>query len=137
VMREADRFLDAVEQAVGRHLDDPKKALAAAFDLFLTSAAENPLLRAIVLEEGAEELLALLTTQGKPLVERAADRLTEVMVSGWPLMRRRDAELLSDVLVRLAISYAALPSGPARETAASLSSVLEPYVQKLVGEAVS
>jgi hypothetical protein len=52
-------------------------------------------------------------------------------------MKRRDAELLSDVLVRLAISYAALPSGPARETAASLSTVLEPYVQKLVGEAVS
>jgi AcrR family transcriptional regulator len=135
VMQEAERFLDAVEQSVNEHLTDPSKALAAALDLFLTEAAENPLLRAIVMEEGAEELLALLTTQGKPLVERAADRLTEVMVSGWPLMRRRDAELLSDVLVRIAISYAALPSGPARETAASVSTIFEPYVEKLVGEA--
>jgi AcrR family transcriptional regulator len=137
VLREAESFLDAVERSVNEHLADPSKALGAALDLFLTEAAENPLLRAVVMEEGAEELLALLTTHGKPLVERAADRLTEVMVSGWPLMKRRDAELLSDVLVRLAISYAALPSGPARETAASLSTVLEPYVQKLVGEAVS
>ena len=86
------------------------------------------------MEDGAEELLALLTTHGKPLVERAADRLTEVMVSGWPLMRRRDAELLSDVLVRIAISYAALPSGDARDTAASVSSLFEPYVQKLVSQ---
>ncbi len=137
VLREAESFLDAVERTVNENLTDPSKALAAALDLFLTEAAENPLLRAVVMEEGAEELLALLTTHGKPLVERAADRLTDVMVSGWPLMRRRDAELLSDVLVRLAISYAALPSGPARDTAASLSSVLEPYVHKLIGQAVS
>ncbi|MGO9488469.1 MAG: TetR family transcriptional regulator [Solirubrobacteraceae bacterium] len=134
VMREAERFLDAVESTVRKHLADPSKALGAAFDLFLTEAAENPLLRAIVLEEGAEELLALLTTHGKPLVERAADRLTEVMVAGWPLMRRRDAELLGDVLVRLAISYAALPSGAAGKTAAAVSSLFEPYVEKLVGE---
>jgi AcrR family transcriptional regulator len=134
VLREAENFLDGVEQAVGRHLDDPSKALAAAFGLFLTSAAENPLLRAIVIEEGAEELLALLTTQGKPLVERAADRLTEVVIAGWPLIRRRDAELLGDVLVRLAISYAALPAGEASSTAAAVSSLFEPYLEKLVRE---
>ena len=134
VMREAESFLDAVEASVREHLTDPPKALAAAFDLFLTSAAENPLLRAIVLEEGAEELLALLTTQGKPLVERAADRLTAVVVSGWPLIKRRDAELLGDVLVRLAISYAALPDGDASETAAAVSSLFQPYVEKLVRE---
>ncbi len=134
VMREAERFLDAVEQTVGQHRREPSKALGAAFGLFLTEAAENPLLRAIVLEEGAEELLALLTTHGKPLVERAADRLMEVMVASWPLMRRGDAELLSDVLVRLAISYAALPSGSAGTTAAAVASLFEPYVEKLVGE---
>jgi len=137
VLREAESFLDAVERSVNEHLADPPKALAAALTLFLTEAAENPLLRAVVMEDGAEELLALLTTHGKPLVERAADRLTEVIVSGWPLIRRRDAELLGDVLVRLAISYAALPSGPASDTAAALSRVLEPYVQKLIGEAIS
>jgi AcrR family transcriptional regulator len=137
VLREAESFLDAVEHAVGRHLEDPSKALAAAFDLFLTAAAENPLLRAIVIEEGAEELLALLTVHGKPLVERAADRLTDVMVAGWPLMRRRDAELLGDVLVRLAISYAALPSGPASATAAAVSSLFQPYVEKLVKDGLS
>jgi AcrR family transcriptional regulator len=137
VMREADSFLDAVEQAVNDNLADAQKALASAFDLFLTTAAENPVVRAIVLEEGAEELLALLTTHGKPLVERAADRLTEVMLAGWPLMDRADAELLSDCLVRLAISYAALPNGPASTTAAALSRLFEPYVQQLVRAGLS
>ena len=136
VLREAERFLDAVEQAVSANASAPTKALTAAFELFLRTAAENPVVRAVVLEEGAEELLSLMTTQGKPIVERAAERLTAVIVASWPLIRRRDAELLSDVLVRLAISYAALPNGEPDATAASITSVLEPYVERLVAAGI-
>jgi AcrR family transcriptional regulator len=132
VLREADRFLDAVGQAVSANAARPAKALTAAFELFLDTAAGNPVVRAVVLEEGAEELLSLLTTQGKPIVERAAERLTAVIVASWPRIRRRDADLLSDILVRLAISYAALPNGEASATAASVTSLLEPYLERLV-----
>jgi AcrR family transcriptional regulator len=134
VMREANRFLDAVEQAVDAHLDDPAGALAAAFDVFLTAAAENPMVRTIVGGDGAEELLALFTTQGRPLVQAAAERLTAVLLAGWPLVARADAELLSECLVRLAISYAALPKGPASMTASSVATLLGPYVERLVAE---
>jgi AcrR family transcriptional regulator len=135
VMREAARFLDAVEQAVNAHLDDPSAALAAAFDVFLTAAAENPIVRTIVGGEGAEELLALFTTQGKPLVESAVERITAVMLAGWPFVKAADAELLSESLVRLAISYAALPKGPASMTAASVAKLLGPYVEQLLAAA--
>jgi AcrR family transcriptional regulator len=135
VMREAARFLDAVEQAVNAHLDDPSAALAAAFDVFLTAAAENPIVRTIVGGEGAEELLALFTTQGKPLVESAVERITAVMLAGWPFVQAADAELLSESLVRLAISYAALPKGPASMTAASVAKLLGPYVEQLLAAA--
>lgn len=131
-LREAERFLDAVEQAVNADLADPSKALTAAFTVFLSAAAENPLVSAIVKEDGAEELLMLFTTQGEPLVERAAERLRSVMSAGWPLLRAQDAELLSDCLVRLAISYAALPRGSADETAASMARLLGPYVDGLL-----
>jgi AcrR family transcriptional regulator len=132
VMREASRFLDSVEQAVTANLDDPAGALAAAFDVFLTAAAENPLVRTIVGGEGAEQLLALFTTQGEPLVESASERLTGVLLASWPLVDARDAEVLSECLVRLAISYAALPKGPASVTAASVATLLGPYVERLV-----
>lgn len=137
VMREAARFLDAVERAVHAHLDDPSEALAAAFDVFLTAAAENPIVRTIVGGEGAEELLALFTTQGKPLVESAVERITAVMLAGWPQVKAADAELLSECLVRLAISYAALPKGPASMTAASVSRLLGPYIERAVAQATS
>ena len=132
VMRETDRFLLAVESALLGNLDDPAGALAAAFDVFLGAAAENPLVRAIVHGQGAEELLALFTTHGKPLVERAAERLTAVILASWPLVPHADAELLSECLVRLAISYAALPKGPASMSAASVATLLGPYIEQLV-----
>ncbi|HEY4811162.1 MAG TPA: TetR family transcriptional regulator [Solirubrobacteraceae bacterium] len=134
VMREADSFLLAVEDAVAAHLDDPTSALAAAFEVFLQGAAENPLVRTIVHGDGAEELLTLFTTQGQPLVERAAERLTAVMLANWPVAQRQDAELLSDCFVRLAISYAALPKGPAGVTAASIVKMFRPYVQELIAQ---
>ncbi|HSZ05305.1 MAG TPA: TetR family transcriptional regulator [Solirubrobacteraceae bacterium] len=134
-MREADRFLLAVEDAVGAHLDDPASALAAAFDVFLQAAGENSLVRTIVHGDGAEELLALFTTHGEPLVQRAAERLTTVMLASWPLLERPDAELLSECLVRLAISYAALPTGPASMTAASIAKLLGPYIEQLIAHA--
>ncbi|HEV3048412.1 MAG TPA: TetR family transcriptional regulator [Solirubrobacteraceae bacterium] len=135
LLREADRFLVAVEDAVGAHLDDPAGALAAAFDVFLSAAAENPLVRTIVEGEGAEELLALVTTQGKPLVESAAERLTAVILASWPAIDRADVELLSECLVRLAISYAALPKGPTTMSAASVATLLGPYIEQKVAAA--
>src|SRR5271154_49110 len=129
--READRFLAAVEQAVNAHLDDPAVALSAAFDVFLTAAAEDSLVRTIVYGDGAEELLALFTTHGKPLVESAAERLTAMVLAGWPQVQPGDAALLSECLVRLAISYAALPKGPTSMTAASVATLLAPYIDRL------
>lgn len=135
LMREVARFLHAVEQAVHARLDDPAQALAAGFDVFLTAAAENPLVRTIVSGEGAEELLALFTTQGKPLVDHAVEHITAVILSGWPLVDATDAELLSECLVRLAISYAALPAGPTSMTAASVSRLLGPFIEQLLAAA--
>jgi AcrR family transcriptional regulator len=134
LMREATSFLAAVEEAVNQHLHDPATALAAAFDVFLTAAASNPLVSAIV-NGHADELLALATTHGKPLVHSATERLTAVMVAGWPFVNSNDVAILSECLVRLAISYAALPAGPADTTAASVAALLAPYVERLVQQA--
>jgi AcrR family transcriptional regulator len=133
-MREADRLLGAVAGAIDAHLDDPAVALSAAFDVFLRTAAENALVRRLIdgSGAGAGELLALFTIQGKPVVESATERLTEMILAGWPPIARADVELLSECIVRLAISYAALPKGPASDSAASVATLLGPYVEQLV-----
>lgn len=126
VLHEADRFVRAIEGAMDAHIADPKAALLAAFGLFLTVAAEDPLMRAAI--AGADEMLPLVTTQGQPLVERSTERLHAAIVSRWPQVRAHDAALLSECLVRLAISYATLPAGPAGMTASSIAELLGPYI---------
>jgi AcrR family transcriptional regulator len=135
VMREVDRFLAAVEVAVREHLDDPATALSAAFDVFLTAAAEDPLVRTLLTGEAAHSLLPLLTTEGRPVVAGATERLSAIILAGWPQVDPADARLLAECLVRLAISYAALPAGPTAMTAASVTTLLGPFVERALAAA--
>lgn len=130
VLREVDRFLGAVEEAVTANLDDPATALSAAFDVFLAAAAEDPLVRTIVAGDGADELLPLVTTQGAPVLQRATERLAALVTRGWSGLGEDDAQLLAECVVRLAISYAALPSSTSRLSGPSVAALLGPYVDR-------
>jgi AcrR family transcriptional regulator len=135
VLREAGRFIDAVQSAVAANAADPRRALQATFELFLTLAAENPLVKAIVSGDGADELIALFTTRGETLIEMAGARLTGVLLESWPMVAVEEAALIGETLVRLAISYGALPKGSPAETAAAVAELLGPYIERLVAEA--
>jgi AcrR family transcriptional regulator len=126
VVHEAEGFIAAIEGALDAHRDDPKAALTAAFGLFLTGAAEDPLIRAAI--AGAGEMLPFVTTHGQTLVQRAAERLCTAMTARWPQASDHDAALLAECLVRLAISYATLPIDPAGMTASSITELLGPYI---------
>ena len=133
VLREADRFVAEVEGAVEANLHDPAVAIAAAFDVFLTAAADNPLVAAVV-SGGDDSLLPYVTTQGEPVVAQATERLAAVIAAGWPRVDKQAIDLLAECVVRLAISYAALPTGPAGMTAASVATLLGPYLEQVVAE---
>ena len=133
VVREGTRFLDAVEQAVRAHLDDPSAAIAAALGVFLRAAAEDPLVRMLLTDDGTGGMLPLVTTQSQPVVAFASARLTDVVHDGWPQVARGDAELLAETLVRLAISYAMLPTDPPDAAIGIVMTVIEPFVERALG----
>jgi AcrR family transcriptional regulator len=132
VLREVERFSDAIEQVLNAHLDDPKKALAAAAELFLAAAAGNSLVRAVA-SGGADEMLALVTTHGRPVVDFGRDRLASAVLERWPVAGRHASELLADSLVRLAISHVTLPAGAPADTADAIAELLGPYIDKVLG----
>jgi len=130
--READRFLAAVDVAVTEHASEPRRALAAALEIFLLAAREHPLVRAITSTEGSEELLPLVTTRGGPVLSRATGHLAELLIRTWPQMSPAQAGPVADTLTRLAISYAALPAGEPAETAALIARILGPSIDEAV-----
>lgn len=130
VIHEGERFLDAVEQAVREHLDDPRAAVSAALQVFLAAAAEDPLMRMVLSDDGTGGMLPLVTTQSTPVVAWAAQRLDAVIREGWPHAASADVELLAESLVRLAISYATVPTGTPPETADSAARLLGPFIEQ-------
>lgn len=132
VIREGARFLDAVEQAIRTHLDDPRAAVAAGLEVFLTLASEDPLVGLLLDDDGTGGMLPLITTRSRPVIDWATVRLCDAMRSGWPHIADEDIELLADSFVRLAISYVTAPRGAPRETAVQLSRLMAPYIEATI-----
>lgn len=126
VLREADAFLAAVEDAAAQHADDPRAALQAAFDLFLAAAAEHPLIAKIASGED-ESLLELL--HDAPVIEHATARLSTFFGERWTIAAT-DAHLVADTVVRLALSHATRPGEDGPPPVARL---LGPFVDDAVG----
>lgn len=135
VLREADRFVAAVAAAVRSRRTDPTGALVAAFEVFLDAAEGHPLIRAITSGGDGDELLALITSRGGPVLGLASDRLAAVLADTWPEVDRPHVDRIADCTVRLAISHAALPGGPADASAAAVGEVLGPHLEQVVAAA--
>jgi AcrR family transcriptional regulator len=133
VINEGERFLDEVEKAVLEHVDDPRAAVGAALELFLRTAGEDPLIRTLLSDDGTGGMLPFVTTQGLPVVQWATARLGTVIEQGWPQAVKPDIDLLSEALVRLAISYITGPSDSPETTAASVADLLGPFIDRALG----
>ncbi len=135
VIHEGERFLDGVEKAVLAHGDDPRAAVRAALDLFLSSAADDPLIRILLSDDGTGGMLPFVTTQGLPVVQWATARLTAVIGEGWPHAPDAEVRTLAETLVRLAISYVTTPAESAEDTAKAVAELLGPFIDKALGTA--
>jgi AcrR family transcriptional regulator len=113
-LRETQRFLDGVERAMDAHPDGVVTALEAAATFALRSSRDNPLIRAILTEDGDAGLLPYMTTRAEPLLDAARQRLDAYLARHWPAVETND---VSEVVVRLALSYIVLPG--TAETAAA------------------
>jgi AcrR family transcriptional regulator len=133
VIHEGERFLDAVDAAVLEHRDDPRAAIGAALELFLRTAGEDPLIRILLSDDGTGGMLPFVTTQGMPVVQWATARLATTIEQGWPQAPKADILLLSESLVRLAISYITAPSESPETTAAAVADLLGPFIDRALG----
>jgi len=137
VIREAEHFLDAVEHSVRSHADDPRAAIKAAFGAFLSAAGDDPLIRTLLSDDGTGGMLPFVTTQGTPVVHWASERLGAVIASSWPEAPVEEIRVLAESLVRLAISYITTPNGSPETTAASVTALLGPYVNRVLAESTA
>lgn len=128
----SDALLQRVEAEALAHEDDPRTALLGAFRLFLTMAADEPIVRALTAPSGADDFAALLgTPEGIPILVAASERIGQVMRTIAPQADPDDVVALADVVVRLAISHLSIPGGTVDTAVDSLDRVVGPALDTL------
>jgi AcrR family transcriptional regulator len=136
VIREGSRLLNAVEQTIAAHAEDPLAALTAGLERFLTIATSDPFVRLLLGDDGTGGLLLLLTTQSCPVLEWASERVAATIRAQWPEAALVDLDALVDTLVRLAISHVTAPREPPAETAAAVTGLLAPSIERMLEAAL-
>jgi AcrR family transcriptional regulator len=118
-LREVERFIEGTERELDdAHPDDPIQAVGAAALYTLQQAAENPLLKAALVDD-TSGLLSFLTTRGEPAIAAARASFEHYYSTHWPTLSRTSIELAAETIVRLTISYITLPDDEPAETVAS------------------
>src|SRR5436190_7978277 len=109
-MREIERFIEGTERALDEaHPDDPIQAVGAAALFTFQQAADNPLLKAALIDD-ASGLLAFLTTRGEPAITAARASFENYYSTHWPHLPREAITVAAETITRLTLSYLVLPA---------------------------
>jgi AcrR family transcriptional regulator len=130
-MREVERFIAGTEAALDEASpDDPIQAVGAAALYTLQQAADNPLLKAALLDEEGG-LLSFLTSRGEPAMKAARDSFERYYAAHWPDLSADDIAVAAETITRLTISYVVLPADvPAEAIATSLAALAKKLLRK-------
>jgi AcrR family transcriptional regulator len=130
-LREVESFIDGTERALDEaHPDDPIQAVAAAALSTLQRAADNPLLKAALIDD-TSGLLAFLTTRGEPVINAARASFESYYATHWPDLSRDAIVLAAEAITRLTLSYVVLP---ADEPAEVIAGHFADLARRLLGE---
>src|SRR3954452_12082336 len=123
-MREVEQFIAGTERALDEaNPDDPIHAVGAAALYTLQQAAENPLLKAALVDDRSG-LLSFLTTRGEPALAAARASFEDYYSTHWPDLPREAITVAAETIVRLTISYLTVPADVPAEVVAQRMSEL-------------
>lgn len=127
LMRENERYLDQIDEALSRH-DDLHEAVAAAVVCSLETTANDPLKKAVLTGTGSEDLLPLFTTQAEPLLFAARTRIIEHAYRHWPDLDHQAVAEVADAVIRLTLSHTLLPHEPPEGVARVAARIVTSYL---------
>ncbi|MET8353297.1 MULTISPECIES: TetR family transcriptional regulator [unclassified Micromonospora] len=121
--REVDRFVGDVRAALVANGDDVRAGAYAAIARTLATAADNPLVKAILTSArgGSDELLPYLTTRAEVVLTEASGALIEWAGDHLPGADPAALAFAADSIVRLVVSHIVLPRSPIDQTASALT----------------
>ena len=130
-MREIEGFIEGTERALDEtHPDDPIQAVGAAALYTLQQAADNPLLKAALIDD-TSGLLSFLTTRGEPAINAARASFERYYSTHWPHLPHEAITTAAEAITRLTVSYVVLPPDvPAEVIATRLADLARMFLRE-------
>jgi AcrR family transcriptional regulator len=114
MLRETDEFVAGVANVLAEHSEDAVEGITAALRYTLEAAADNPLFKTVLSGPygGHGDLLPLLTNESGPVLARAVDAVTPMLVRGYPdvPLTAREWSIATEAFVRLLLSHLVQPT---------------------------
>lgn len=126
----AETFAGAVADSIRRHPHDIATGLSAGMREFLDSSGADPLVMSLVTGGTKPDLLALVTTEAKPIIQRATDVLTPAFSSSWLTIDNDTASIVAEVVARVGISFITQPPADFDVITNGLAAVLAPGLEQ-------
>lgn len=127
-LRLVDQLVEHMDRAATANVGDANAVVREAVAAFLRESAADPLIRSMVDGEAKPDLLRLITIDAGPIIGRAAERLSEILQSCWVGAPPAQAGTISRAVVRLALSYVAIPPDGEHDVSADLADLFAPYI---------
>lgn len=129
-VRLADRLVDEIDVSITANVSDVYGAFLSGFRNFFIASAADPLVISLLTGAAKPDLLQIITTDSAPIITHCSQRLTEAFVSSWVQAPEEDAGVLARAIVRLALSYVAMPPEADHDVAADLATLMTPFAEK-------
>jgi AcrR family transcriptional regulator len=123
-LREAARYMEGADAAMTGHEGSPGEAVGAATEYTLSTAAGNPLLKA-VLTDDTGSLLPFLTTRSEALLAATREHCAAYLSAHWPDLPAEHVRFVADAVNRLTLSHLVLPGGRPDEVAADITRLVD------------
>ncbi len=124
-LREAARFVDGSEAELTGSEGTPSEAVAASTAWTLRTAADDPLIKAVLTDDGSDGLLPFLTTRSEALIAAVTERHVAYLRNHWSDLPEGDLHFVADTVVRLTVSHIVTPAAPADVTARQIAHLVD------------
>jgi len=124
-LREAARFVDGSEAELTGAEGTPAEAVAASTAWTLRTAADDPLIKAVLTDDGSDGLLPFLTTRSDALIAAVTERHVAYLRSHWADLPEGDLHFVADIVVRLTVSHIVTPAASSDVTAARIAHLVD------------
>lgn len=129
-LRLTDRLVDTVKGALDANIGNIYGSLLEGFRAFFAESAADPLVISLLTGVAKPDLLQLITTDSAPILTRASSRLSTAFTQTWLATSDDDAGVLSRAIVRLCLSYVAMPPEADHDVAADLARMMAPFAER-------